>query len=124
MRAISLYLAITFVWSAGCGGVLKENNEDKADESVVPTLKAYPNPFSSLSHPNNKLFYFTLEEADSVKIEMYDIDGKSKGVILNSFLYAGNHQVELDTHDLESGVYFVRITTSVGSDVKRIMVLK
>lgn len=112
------------VYYAGCGGVVKEESENKADESAVLSENEYPKPFSPLSHPNNTLFYFTLEEADSVKIQMYDIDGNSKGEVLNSFLNAGDHQVELITHDLESGVYFVRITTSDWSDVKRIMVLK
>ncbi|UCC79949.1 MAG: T9SS type A sorting domain-containing protein [Candidatus Zixiibacteriota bacterium] len=126
MRVLTLLATAIFIWSTGCGGVLKQNNEEKREDSGVSSGKVYgsgeqenPNPFSPIAGIN-----FTLEKEDSVKVVVYDIDGNSKGVILNSLLKPGKHSIEVNTENLVSGIYFVRITTSDGSIVKKITVLK
>jgi hypothetical protein len=126
MRVMALMATAIFIWSIGCGGVLKQNNKENRRDSAVSSVKVYssgeqeyPNPFSPIAGIN-----FTLEKEDSVKVVVYDIDGNSKGVISNSLLKPGEHSIEVNTENLVSGVYFVRITTSDGSIVKKILVLK
>ena len=88
-------------------------------DSINAEGKNYPNPFWATS-----VVSFTIEKDDSVKVELFDIKGASQGVVLDSFLYAGSHKVNLKADNLPSGVYFIRISASGTSAILKMTLLK
>jgi len=64
----------------------------------------YPNPFNPAT-----TFRIELPVASRVKLEIYDISGKSVGVALEGWRPAGYHEVTFDAAGLPSGVYLYRL---------------
>lgn len=67
---------------------------------------ARPNPFSGTS-----LVAFDLAEASQVRLEVYDVVGRSVAMLADGAREAGEHVVRLDAGGLPSGVYLVRLET-------------
>ena len=69
----------------------------------------YPNPFNS-----STIIPFTLNRAGKVKINIYDITGRSVGVQyiepLQTWFPAGTHEFVWNAEGMASGVYLVRLT--------------
>ena len=65
----------------------------------------YPNPFNS-----STTIPFTLDRAGKVKIDIFDITGRSVGVQYIEPLQAGAHEFVWDAEGMSSGVYLVRLT--------------
>ena len=72
-------------------------------------LKCYPNPFNSRA-----VISFELPAAGQVKIDIFDITGRSVGVQYIEPLQAGNHEIVWDAEGMASGVYLVRLTADGG----------
>ena len=66
-------------------------------------LKAYPNPASDLSTIEIDLPVFS-----TVRVELYTITGVKVATIANKDLREGNHKIQVDVNNLESGIYLVR----------------
>ncbi len=86
----------------------------------------YPNPFN----PATKIKY-DLNKDGFVKIEIFDVSGKSISVPVNKFERSGEHTVEFSGNSISSGVYFYRLyfTSSAGksanyTEVKKMILLK
>jgi Domain of unknown function (DUF5060)/Putative collagen-binding domain of a collagenase/Secretion system C-terminal sorting domain/Dockerin type I domain len=77
-------------------------------EPSVPdafTLEAnYPNPFN----PSTVIRY-ALPEASAVRLEVFDLTGRSVAVLMDGPQAAGVHEVVFDAASLPSGVYLYRI---------------
>jgi len=74
--------------------------------SVLSLVGAYPNPFNSTT-----TIKFGLPEADLVKLMVFDMSGRKMATLVEGYFPAGYHQVELIGSNLQSGIYFVRMTT-------------
>jgi hypothetical protein len=79
----------------------------------------YPNPFNPVT-----TIKFDLPEQQNVKLEVFDISGKSAGLMVNSRLNAGSWSFEFNAKDLPSGVYFYKLTTEKFSSTKKMMLVK
>ena len=79
------------------------NNADLIPNEIS-LLKAFPNPFN----PTTKIS-FELKNTAFVKIDVFDVTGKSIANISNEMKSAGKHNFELNANNLSSGKYFVRI---------------
>jgi PKD repeat protein len=91
--------------------------------SAAPAAIA-PNPLN----PSSKLSFATTRPG-SVKVEMFDIQGRLVRTILNESLPAGDHETAIDGRGqrgekLASGVYFVRGVTPDGTFKNTITILK
>jgi len=71
----------------------------------------YPNPFN----PSTKI-NFTLPEASSVKITVFDITGQQVSSLINKQVEAGSHTVNFDSKDLSSGVYLYIFRANAGGN--------
>jgi len=89
-----------------------------ADESYFDT-KNYPNPFN----PETKINY-TLKQATSVKITVYDRLGREVVVLVDEIQGEGEHQVSFNASNLPSGVYFYRIKTPEKVEVRKMVFAK
>ncbi|MEI6764953.1 MAG: T9SS type A sorting domain-containing protein [Bacteroidota bacterium] len=79
-------------------------------------LSVYPNPVNRSSR-----LYFTLNEAQNVTMELFDVNGRLVENIINSEFEAGEHQIALNTDDLPEGVYYCRMISKDNCRVLRIM---
>jgi hypothetical protein len=91
---------------------------------LIPTefelLAPFPNPFN----PSTSITVGLPVDGD-LKIEIFNILGKSVGVLTDGFYLTGYHGFVFDASDLTSGTYFIR--SSVGtkwSGVKRVVFMK
>jgi len=79
----------------------------------------YPNPFN----PNTTIS-FTLPNAGTVKLSIYDVSGRQVAELINGWRDAGMHQVTFDGSGLPSGVYIYRLTAGEYTASGKMVLLK
>ena len=86
-------------------------------------LPAYPNPFNAQT-----TIPFTLDRAGKVKIDVFDITGRSVGVqyieSLQTWFSAGYHEVVWNAEGMSSGVYLVRMIGDSYSQTQKLLLIK
>jgi hypothetical protein len=85
-----------------CNLGIAEN--EKEDDGIL----IYPNPATS----NTTLKIETQNER--VKIEIYDLNGRSTLLVCDKQLNQGTHQISCETIDLKAGEYIVKVFKSSG----------
>jgi hypothetical protein len=80
-------------------------------------FEIYPNPVSQSATVS-----FSLNEASPVVLEILDINGKSLQVFANADFSAGNHELILHRELLNSGIYFLKMKTSEGAIIKKLVI--
>jgi hypothetical protein len=97
-----------------------DDNDERPDVPRNFTLyQNFPNP----ANPTTTVA-FELPQTDDMTFELFNLLGQMVTRITREDISAGYHELELDLTDNPSGVYFYRLTISVGSDVKKLMLLK
>ena len=79
----------------------------------------YPNPFN----PNTTIKY-SLPERSTVKISIYNINGKKIRTLTNTRQKPGYHTVTWNASEVGSGVYFYRFTAGNITKVKKCVFIK
>ncbi|MDZ7342770.1 MAG: T9SS type A sorting domain-containing protein, partial [candidate division KSB1 bacterium] len=79
----------------------------------------YPNPFNTVTK-----IRFWLPQTSPVKIKLIDLLGKEKKLLLEGTLSDGSHEVEVDGHDLASGIYFCHIEWGGQRQTHKLLLLK
>ena len=79
----------------------------------------YPNPFNPMAQ-----IRFVLPGRMAVRLEIFDLLGQRLDVVVDEVLDAGSHAVRFDGADLASGVYIVRLATTSGVLVRRMVLLR
>lgn len=79
----------------------------------------YPNPFNPFT-----TISFSIKENTNVTLRVFDILGREVVVLVNEELNAGNHKVQFDGTNLESGVYFYEIRTNDFTDVRKLVLIR
>ncbi|OGG50092.1 MAG: hypothetical protein A3F84_02590 [Candidatus Handelsmanbacteria bacterium RIFCSPLOWO2_12_FULL_64_10] len=87
-------------------------------------MKNYPNPFN----PSTTISY-TLPEASTVRLTIYNILGQQVRTLINNRQAAGIHAVQWDGHDdagrsVASGLYFYRLTAGEFTQTQKMLLLK
>jgi phosphatidylserine/phosphatidylglycerophosphate/cardiolipin synthase-like enzyme len=77
---------------------------------VVELGQNYPNPF----HGRTQIVY-AIPTASQVVLRLFDVQGREVQTLVNQRQPAGRYRAELAARDMQSGVYFYRL--SVGSSV-------
>jgi len=75
--------------------------EDELSEQL--NMQVFPNPFSD---------YFNVKfdsKDDWYRISVYNAIGSELKVITNQRFASGSHELKISTHDMDSGIYFVRV---------------
>ncbi len=93
-----------------------QNERETLPEKL--TLENYPNPFAGTTR-----IRFTLPEATSVSLVLYDVLGREVRRLKDDFLEAGEHLLVLRGDALSSGVYFLRMQAGREVRVQKIMVV-
>ena len=99
----------------GSGGA----KEDGTGALVAELSRICPNPLNS-----SATIRYSVPEASSVTVTLYDVLGKEVAKVVNSRMEAGEYMCTLEVGDLSNGVYFLRLQAGVQSDTQKIVVLK
>lgn len=90
--------------------------------SYVQTFKLeqnFPNPFNNFT-----VISYQLNIATSVKISVFDINGKEIITLVNTKQNPGSYNIKFNAENLSSGIYFYKLTTDNFSDIKRMSYIK
>jgi spore coat protein A, manganese oxidase len=79
----------------------------------------YPNPFNPVT-----TIKFTVPENSFISLKIYNSLGEEVGVLLNQQLPKGNHRVEFNAGNLNSGMYFYTLTGSNYKETRKMLLLK
>jgi hypothetical protein len=79
----------------------------------------YPNPFNPAT-----TIRFSIPEAGTVNLSIYNLIGEKVADILNSELKSGSYEVSFDASALSSGVYFYTIEAGNFISTKKMILLK
>jgi hypothetical protein len=90
------------------------NDGPKALSGNITSLVAYPNPVSDVLHIS-----FTLDQEDATEMTITDWQGRS---IIKRSIEGHQYNDQLDLSDLSSGLYLLRINTSNGVMMKKLVV--
>jgi len=94
-----------------------------ADITIAPKgnrlVGNYPNPFN----PSTTIA-FELAKPSNVNITIYNVKGQRVKELFNGEMPAGSHNLVWNGEDAPSGMYFYRMTTDEGSQVKKAILLK
>lgn len=81
-----------------------------APDAGIQQFAVYPNPLQ-----DNSVVTFSLDDAQKVTLQLFDMSGRLVMDMYNGELGAGQHQFPIQTAEkLTSGMYFVRLTTAEG----------
>ena len=80
---------------------------------------AYPNPFNPLC-----VVPFTLDTEQHITVDLLNAQGKKIRIITDRNYSAGSHQITINDPSLSSGLYFVHIRSSVGSETRKILLMR
>lgn len=91
-----------------------------APEAGIQHFEVYPNPIQ-----DNTTVSFFLENSQTVSLQLFDMTGRLVLDMFNGNLNAGEHQFPVQTAEkLNSGLYFVRLTTTEGRTVTQKLVVQ
>jgi len=79
----------------------------------------FPNPFNPMTS-----IAITLPTDDHVTLDVYDVSGKRVAMVLNQSMEAGDHTIRFNAQGLASGIYFYRLTTSAGTQTRKMVLLR
>ncbi len=96
-------------------------DEDYAHQlpSEVTLNQNYPNPFN----PETTISY-ELPARLYTRLAVYDVTGREVALLIDGDQQAGIHKLRFNASDYAAGVYLVRLQTKMGSQVKRMLLLK
>jgi hypothetical protein len=79
----------------------------------------YPNPFNPAT-----IIRFTLQDADRVRLAVYDLTGREAAVLVDGRLDPGEHNARFDATGLAGGVYLYRLQAGGNTLVRKMVLLR
>jgi hypothetical protein len=79
----------------------------------------YPNPFNPTTN-----IQFSLPEASSVNLVVYNLLGQEVATLANGFMEAGIHKVNFDAANLNTGLYVYKLEANDFVATKKMMLMK
>ncbi|MDO8550213.1 MAG: T9SS type A sorting domain-containing protein, partial [Ignavibacteria bacterium] len=79
----------------------------------------YPNPFN----PSTTIS-FSLPKASHVSLKVYNALGQEIAVLVNGIKEAGNHKIDFNPSNLNSGIYFYKLEAGNITQVKKMTLIK
>lgn len=79
----------------------------------------YPNPFNPVT-----TIEFSISVTGFVKLEIYDITGRSVAIPVNSIFKPGTYKLSWNAEFLSSGVYFYRLSSGSSNIIKKMILIK
>jgi hypothetical protein len=112
-------LGILFGAAATDQNLEKLAGVDEAPVSIGELKQNYPNPFN----PSTTIEY-TLTNPGNVRVEIYGIIGQFVATLVDSYQAAGMHTITWNAGDLAGGTYFVKITSGLFTQTRKMTLIK
>jgi hypothetical protein len=80
---------------------------------------SYPNPFNPLT-----TIRFDIGQTEDVRLEVFDLLGRSVATLVNDRLSAGTYRVPFDAARLASGVYLYRIRAGSFVETRKALLVR
>ena len=101
------------------GIITNQVSVDDAGPAVFSVAQNSPNPFN----PSTTIS-FTIPEAGSVSMDVFNVAGQKVATVANEFMNAGSHSVTWEADGLSAGVYFYTVKTDKYSKTMKMTLLK
>ena len=95
------------------------DEEEKIFITSYRLSQNFPNPFNPVT-----IISYTIPKSSLVKIEIFNILGKSVSVLVNAYQKKGEYSINFIAGSLPSGIYFYQMTAGDYSEVKKMMLVK
>ena len=79
----------------------------------------YPNPFN----PTTSIA-FSIPQSTFVTLKVYDVLGNEVATLVNEFKAVGSYEVEFNSSDLSSGMYFYKLEAGKYSTIKKMVLIR
>jgi hypothetical protein len=87
-------------------------------QTSVSTVKIYPNPTGDMA-----TIGMLLEKQENISIRVYDIQGKEVGSSIKTTFSKGLQYIDLNTSNLQDGVYYVEVLSGTNANRIKIVVM-
>jgi len=84
----------------------------------------YPNPFNPETKIRFSISSDVKSEMSNIKLSIFNILGKEVTVLVNKQLLPGSYEFTFDGSNLNSGIYFYKLTAGDFSETKKMMLVK
>jgi len=98
---------------------LSNENSSSGVINQFNLTRLYPNPFNPVLNID-----FDINQAGLVEVKISDITGSMVKTVYEGFEGAGKHQINWNSENLPSGVYFVSLQAGGNSLTKKVVLLK
>ena len=100
------------------------SNSQESINSIFSRFDNFPNPFNSITN-----ICYSLKKASNVQIEIYNLKGQKVKTFVSHYQSSGDHSViwngtNNENESVTSGVYFYKIHTDFGDDMKKCILMK
>lgn len=95
------------------------SNEETEGPERISLEQNYPNPFN----PATNITY-TLETAESISLEVYNIQGQKVATLFEGMQTSGEHTALFDASNLSSGIYLYRLQTGSQVFTRQMVLIK
>jgi len=92
---------------------------DNHKDLFTQIVRNYPNPFN----PTTRIL-FDLSSEVNVQLSIYNSKGELVKTLVNGTQKAGSHSLEFDGSNLNSGIYFYKLTTPTSSITQKMLLVK
>lgn len=117
-----IYTTKKFERASESGDISVSTEDDLFDSSLPQEFKLhqnYPNPFNPTT-----TIQFDVVAAGQVRLEVFDVLGRSVATLVNNRLAPGSYTINFDAAGLSSGVYLARLTSGNMVSTQKMTLLK
>jgi hypothetical protein len=103
------------------GGV-GTNSLERIQDNILQSFKLdqnFPNPFNSTTK-----IKFSIQNSESIKLEIYNVSGQMIDVLINSNLSAGIYSIDWDASGNPSGIYYAILRNPIDQEQIKILHIK
>jgi hypothetical protein len=93
------------------------------ETGAIPLEYALSNPYPNPFNPSTS-FSYSLPQASSVNLGIYDISGRLVANLVDGLMSAGTHEITFDASDLTSGIYLVRMNAGEFTATTKMVLMK
>jgi photosystem II stability/assembly factor-like uncharacterized protein len=111
-------------WAVGSRQILRYSGVDDAPsvDAAPPrqfSLSVYPNPFNSRT-----VLSFEVAISGRISLTVFDLMGRVVETVADRVMVPGQYTLSFDARRLSSGMYFVRLSSPVASETRRIVLMR
>jgi hypothetical protein len=99
-------------------GVYEQRNTETLPKAFH-LQQNYPNPFNSRTQ-----IRFNLNHPQKIRLSVHSITGQLINTILNKFMVDGHYIIEWNPVGISTGIYFIRMESENGVQIKKCLLLK